>query len=112
MKTSFYFVLWILSYLLLDLLNIPFLHKGFIVFFAFACIIVFFITFIIRKLLKKSIEYQKMCKAAFILEMAYNNDYKKYKQQAQIKMTIHTVGFVCMLLFLSLCSHHPLILHL
>lgn len=96
MKASFYFVLCILSCLLLDLLNIPFLHNEYIGFFA--CIIVFFAHLIIRKLLKNSIEYQKMCEAAFILEMAYNNDYKKYKQQAQIKMTIHTVGFVCMLL--------------
>lgn len=97
MKASFYIVLWILSCLLLDLLNIPFLHNEYIVFFA--CIIVFFAPLIIRKLLKNSIEYQNMCEAAFILEMAYNNDYKKYKQQAQIKMTIHTVTFVYMLLF-------------
>lgn len=91
MKTSFYFVLWQLAWLPAILLNIPFLNEyGFF----FACIIVFFADRIIRKLLKNQIEYQQMCEVAFIMEMAYNNDYKKYKQQALLQMIVYTVIFV------------------
>jgi len=35
-----------------------------------------------------------MCEVAFIMEMAYNNDYKKYKQQALLQMIVYTVIFV------------------
>lgn len=91
MKASFYFVLWQLAWLPAILLNIPFLNEyGFF----FACIIVFFADRIIRKLLKHQIEYQQMCEVAFIMEMAYNNDYKKYKQQALLQMIVYTVIFV------------------
>lgn len=91
MKASFYFVLWQLAWLPAILLNIPFLNEyGFF----FACIIVFFADRIIRKLLKNQIEYQQICEVAFIMEMAYNNDYKKYKQQALLQMIVYTVIFV------------------
>ena len=110
MKASFYFVLWQLAWLPAILLNIPFLNEyGF--FFAF--IIVFFADRIIRTLLKKQIEYQKICEAAFIMEMAYNNDYKKYKRQALQQMIVFIVIFVYILLcFIALFasfSNVPLI---
>ena len=95
MKVSFYFVLWQLAWLPAILLDIPFLNKyGF--FFAF--IIVFFADRIIRKLLKNQIEYQKICEVAFIMEMAYNADYKKYKWQTLLQMIVFIVIFTYILL--------------
>ena len=40
-----------------------------------------------------------MCEVAFIMEMAYNNDYKKYKQQALLQMIIYTAMFAYILLY-------------
>lgn len=96
MRTSFYFVLWQLAWLPAILLDIPFLNEyGF--FFAF--IIVFFVDCIIKKLLKDQIAYQQMCEVAFVLEMAYNNDYKKYKRQVLLQMIVYIAIFVYILLF-------------
>lgn len=95
MKTSFYFVLWQLVWLFIILLNIPFLNEyGFLS----ACIIVFFADRVIKKFLKKQIEYQRMCEAAFIMEIAYNNDYKQYKRQAFLQMIVYVAIFVYMTL--------------
>jgi hypothetical protein len=95
MKTSFYFVLWQLVWLLAILLDIPFLNK-YGLFFAF--IVVFFIGCIIKKLLKNQIEYQQMFEQALIMEMAYNNDYKRYKRQSFLYMLIQTAIFGYMLM--------------
>ena len=110
MNASFYFVLWQLAYLPTILLDIPFLNEyGFFI----ACIIVFIGNSIINKLLKNQIEYQEICEAAFIMEMVYNNDYKKYKQQALFQMIVNAAIFVyTLLLFISLfleLSNVPLI---
>lgn len=95
MKPSFYIVLWLLAYLPAILLDIPFLNEyGF--FFSF--IIVCFADCIIRKLLKNQIEYQQMCEVAFVMEMAYNNDYKKYKRQALLQAIVYTAMLVWILL--------------
>lgn len=110
MKISFYYVIFQLSYLLLTLSNIPFLN-GYEFFFAF--IIVFLTSLIIHKLLKNIEEYQNLCDVTPIMEMAYNNDYKKYKRQAQLNMILYTAIFVCVLLeFIALftsISNVPLI---
>lgn len=95
MKTSFYFVLFSLAYLSAILLDIPFLNEYGII---FASIIVFIISLIIHKLFKNIIEYQNLCEVASIMEMAYNNDYKKYKRQAQLKMILYAAAFVYFLL--------------
>lgn len=95
MKTSFYFVLWQLAWLPANLLDIPFLNEyGFFV----AFIIVFVANRIITKLLSNQIEYQLMCEMIFVMEMAYNNDYKKYKRQVLLKMIVFIVTFVYLLL--------------
>ena len=96
MKASFYFVLWQLAYLPVILLDIPFLNK-YGLFSAF--IIVIFADLIIRKLFKNQIEYQNIYEAAFLMEMAYNNDYKKYKRQSLLQMTAHLAIFIYLLLF-------------
>ena len=94
MKASFYFVLWQLAWLLVGLLNIPFLNEyGFF----FACIIVFFADRIINRFLKNQIEYQQICAVISIMEMAYNNDYKKFKRQALLQMVVYTALFIYML---------------
>ena len=104
MKTSFYFVLWQFSWLLITLLDIPFLNKyGFF----FSCIIVFFADHIIKKFLKKQIEYQKEREACALMEMAYNNEYKQYKRQVFSQMIVYTVTFAYILLiFISLFMSH------
>ena len=95
MKTSFYIGLCLLAYLPAILSDIPFLNKYA---FFFASIIVFIISLIIHKLFKNIIEYQNLCEVASIMEMAYNNDYKKYKRQAQLKMILYATVFVYFLL--------------
>lgn len=77
------------------LLDIPFLNEyGFFV----AFIIVVVVDRIITKLLSNQIEYQQMCEVIFVMEMAYNDDYKKYKRQVLLKMIIFVVIFVYLLL--------------
>lgn len=100
MKTSFYFVLWQLAWLPATLLDIPFLNEyGF--FFAFIIVIV--VNYIIRKLLKNQIEYHKARKIAGMMEIAYSNNYKQYKEQALYRMLAYMAPFVCLLvLFIAL----------
>ena len=95
MKPSFYFVLWQLAWLPTILLDIPFLNKTGLV---FAFIIVLFADHIIKKLLHNQIEYQQMCVITSIMEMAYTNDYKKYKQQALLQMIVSAATFIYLLL--------------
>lgn len=95
MKTSFYIGLSLLAYLPAILSDIPFLNEYA---FFFASIIVFIISLIIHKLFKNIIEYQNLCEVASIMEMAYNNDYKKYKRQTQLKMILYATVFVYFLL--------------
>ncbi len=104
MKNSFYFVLWQLAWLPAILLDIPFLNKyGFL----FVCIIVFLADSINRKLLKNQIEYQQICEVVSMMEMAYNDGYKRYKRQALFNMIIQTFIFLYMLmLFISLFTSY------
>lgn len=110
MKPSFYFVLWQLAWLPTILLDIPFLNKNGLV---FAFIIVLFADHIIKKLLHNQIEYQQMCVITSIMEMAYTNDYKKYKQQALLQMIVSAATFIYLLLwFIALftsSSNDPLV---
>lgn len=100
MNVSLYFVLAQLAWLLVDLLNIPFLNACR---FTFAGIIVFSAIGIINRFLKNQIEYQQIDAVLPIMEMAYNNDYKKFKRKALLQMVVYTVFFIYMLsLFVAL----------
>lgn len=95
MNTSFYFVLWPLVWLFIIITNIPFFN-GFE--FLFACIIVSFVGYIIRKLLKKHIEYQNILDLAFLFETAYMNDYARFKRVAFLKMLADVICAIYMLI--------------
>lgn len=96
MKPSFYFVLWQLAWLPANLLDIPFLNEyGFIV----ACAIVFLTDYVVKKVLKTQIEDQQISDAIVLMELAYNNDYKKYKRQTLFSMIVTMAMFIYMLLF-------------
>lgn len=100
MKASFYIVLWTLAYLPIIVLDIPFLNKYGLF---FACVISLSVTFFINKLLKTQVEYQNKREELLLFEMAYNNDFEKYKRHALLEMAENIVYFVFMLsLFISL----------
>lgn len=93
MKSSFYCVLCQLGWLFL-LSDIPFLYD-----YGFICtlVIIIIVAIIISILFKKQLEYQEKCEVVFLMEMAYNNDYKKYKSQALLIMIFYTALFVYIL---------------
>lgn len=99
MKTSGYLVLLPLGVLPAILSDRPYL------FYCLFLLILFFFSFFLKE------DYQQKYEEMAIMEMVYNNDYKKYKLQALFDMIEYIAAFVFLLLLfiISLFSDNPLI---
>lgn len=100
MKTSFFIVLLPLGILPAILSDRPYLY----------CCLSLLILFFLYFFLKEDEDYQLKYEEMAIMEMVYNNDYKKYKRQALFDMIEYTAAFVFLLLLfiISLFSDNPL----
>lgn len=98
MKRSFYIVLLPLGILPAILSDRPYLYC------CLFLLILFFLSFFLKE------DYQLKYEEMAIMEMVYNNDYKKYKRQALFDMIEYTAAFVFLLLLfiISLFSDNPL----
>lgn len=99
MKTSGYLVLLPLGILPAILSNRPYLYV------CLFLLILFFFSFFLKE------DYQLKYEEMAIMEMVYNNDYKKYKRQALFDMIEYIAAFVFLLplFIISLFSDNPLI---
>ena len=71
MKTSFYFVAWILVYVLIDILNIQQLKENS---FVAACIIVWGGAYVMNKVFATNVQNQQVRKVAKFFEKINTND--------------------------------------
>lgn len=88
MKTSFYFLLWIFIYPLLELLNSSFIdHNSFFV----SLIAVFAISWLVNKLMPNTIIYQNVQENAPILEDAYTGNVPALHKRISRDLTIDSI---------------------
>ena len=71
MKTSFYFVAWILVYVLIDILNIQLLKENS---FVTACVIVWGGAYIMNKIFTTNVQNQQVREVAKFFEKIYTDD--------------------------------------
>ena len=71
MKTSFYFVAWILAYMLIDILNIQLLKENS---FVAACVIVWGGAYIMNKVFATNVQNQQVREVAKFFENIYTDD--------------------------------------
>lgn len=76
MKTSFYFVVWILIYPLLGLLNNPLIDENS---FLIAFILVLLLSSALRRAMPATLRYETMSRAAGILELVYTSNVKEFQ---------------------------------
>lgn len=88
MKTSFYFVLWIIIYPLLDLLNVEFINDHS---FIIAIVIVFSLSAIINKILGDTIFYDESITTAPILEDVFTGNVDSFKKRLKHDATLETI---------------------
>ncbi|MCM1292364.1 MAG: hypothetical protein NC111_02975 [Bacteroides sp.] len=94
MKTSFYFVLWILIYPLLDLFNSPTISNNA---FFFAIVFVFGLSWLLNRAMPKTLLYERVSQAAPIMEDVYTGNVqasiKRLKSETQIE-TFTAIYFI------------------
>ena len=89
-------MLWpLLAWLSAILLDMPFFYEHR---FLVASITVVIIGYIVGKLLKRQIKYQKLLNLVFNLEMVYKNDYTQNKRLTLIRMLAYIAIFIYMLI--------------
>ena len=98
MKTSFYFVFWILIYPLIDMLNIPFLNENS---FFIACIFIMFILpKIVNRIFKKDLVYLQQKANIDSLEDIYSNNLTKIRKNIFTNILLTGVSFIYFVSFI------------
>lgn len=88
MKTSFYFVLWILIYPLLSLLNNKFInHNAFFV----ALVAVWGLSWLLNRLMPKTLAYERISQMAPILEDVYTRNVNSFYKRLTSETLIETI---------------------
>lgn len=88
MKTSFYFVLWILIYPILGLFNNSFIdNNAFIVALAIVC----FCSWLLNRMMPNTLTYERVSQAAPILEDVYTSNVDSFKKRLVRESNIETV---------------------
>lgn len=88
MKTSFYFVLWILIYPILGLLNNSFINNNA---FIVALAIVWGLSWILNRLMPDILTYERVSQIAPILEDVYTGNVSSFKKRLVREANIETV---------------------
>lgn len=92
MKTSFYFVMWICIYPILELTGVPFLmeHSFFVAFL----IVMFAVPYLTNKIFEKDIIYMRNKQAIDYFEAIYTNNVAKLKKRLMTNIILNSVVFV------------------
>lgn len=91
MKTSFYFVLWIIIYPILGLLNNSFINQNS---FIIALVIVWGLSWSLNKIMPKTLTYERASQIAPLLEEVYTGDVADFKKRVTRDMWIESVTSV------------------
>ena len=92
MKTSFYFVLWICIYPILDLTGVPFLQEN--SFFVALLIVMFLVPNLVKKLFEKGLIYNQQKRTIDYFETIYSNNVAKLKKEIMLNIVLNSVVFV------------------
>lgn len=88
MKTSFYFVLWILIYPILGLFNNSFIDKNA---FIVALAIVWGLSWLLNRIMPNTLTYERVSQVAPILEDVYTSNVDSFKKRLVRESNIETV---------------------
>lgn len=91
MKTSFYFVLWILIYPILELINNSFINNHS---FIFALAAVWGISWVLEHLMPKTLAYNRLSQVVPILEDIYTENISGFRKRLLKNAIIEMVGAV------------------
>lgn len=91
MKTSFYFVLWIIIYPILGLLNNSFINQNS---FIIALVIVWGLSWSLNKILPQTLTYERASQIAPLLEEIYTGDVADFKKRVTRDMWIESITSV------------------
>lgn len=97
MKTSFYFVAWILVYVLIDILNIQLLKENS---FVAACVIVWGGAYIMNKVFATNVQNQQVRKAAKFFEKIYTDDVNGLRKEIFKDLILEVICAVYLLLII------------
>lgn len=89
MKTSFYFLLWILIYPILGLLGNNFVDTNS---FIFAIVIVWGLSMLINKMMPHILAYEHVSERASILEDIYTDNIAKFKRRLDSDKVLETIS--------------------
>lgn len=95
MKTSFYFVLWILIYPILGLLDNSFVNENA---FVIALIVVWGLSWLLNRMMPEIITYDNALQAAPILEDIYTDDIRSFGKRLSRDAIIETITSVYFIL--------------
>lgn len=95
MKTSFYFVLWILIYPLLGLLDNSFVDENA---FVIALIVVWGLSWLLNRMMPDTITYENALQIAPILEDVYTGDVRSFSKRLSRDTVIETITSVYFIL--------------
>lgn len=104
MKTSFYFLFWILIYPVLGLLNNSFINDNS---FVVALILVILLSGILNKMMPDILAYDNALSKAIILEDIYTGNIKSFKKRITLSAIVETVSvvyFLCTVILIVLNS--------
>ena len=88
MKASFYFVLWILIYPILGLLNNSFINENS---FVVALALVWGLSWLLNRVMSKTLTYERASQIAPILEDVYTGNVPSFRRRISKESTIETV---------------------
>ena len=91
MKTSFYFVLWILIYPILGLLNNEFINNN--AFFV-ALVAVWGLSWLLNRVMPKTLTYERVSQIAPILEDVYTGNVNSFSKRLSSETLIETITAV------------------
>lgn len=91
MKTSFYFLLWIIIYPLLDILDIPWIDSNA---FLVALFIVWGLSWVLNRFMPKTLRYERTAQALIILEEAFKGDSRALHRRLSHRATLDFITSV------------------
>ncbi len=89
MKTGFYFVLWILIYPILGLLNNSFINNNA---FIVALAVVWGLSWLLNRVMPKTLTYEQVTQIAPILEDVYTGNVPSFKKRLSKETTIKRIA--------------------
>ena len=91
MKTSFYFVLWILIYPILGLLNNDFVNNNA---FVVALAAVWGFSWVLNRSMPKTLTYERVSQIAPILEDVYTGNVESFRKRLSREAMVETITSV------------------